>query len=120
MPFDLGVFASGLVQTMPPYPIVGGGFIFDANGYRHHIFTATTTFQIIKGSTDPTRRYDMLVVAGGGGSGPGAGAPVTGAGGAGGLFSTTSWALPVGVYTLSQSVAAAQSEATELLLLLEP
>ena len=101
MPFDLGVFASGLIQTMPQYPIVGGGVIVDANGYRHHIFTATTTFQIIRGAPDPTRRFDMLVVAGGGGSGPGAGTTVTGAGGAGGLFSTTSWALSNGVYAVT-------------------
>ena len=101
MPFDLGVFASGLIQTMPEYPIVGGGVIVDANGYRHHIFTATTTFQIIRGAPDPTRTYDMLVVGGGGGSGPGAGANINGGGGAGGLFSTSSWALPVGVYTVT-------------------
>lgn len=101
MPFDLGIFAANLIQQMPNYPIVGGGLIVDAAGQRHHIFTATSSFQIIKTGVNSSYAFDMLVVAGGGGAGPGAGTTISGAGGAGGLISTSSWALRTGVYSVT-------------------
>ncbi len=72
-----------------------GGTISDLFGFRHHVFTASDTFEILSG----TRPIDLLLVGGGGGGGGyqfGAGG-----GGAGGVRVLQNQALGVDTYTVT-------------------
>lgn len=73
-------------------PIIRGGEVSIAGGYKIHTFRSTSSFQVIEGG-----QVEYLVIAGGGGGGRAIG----GGGGAGGMLNATQSLLPGTPYTIT-------------------
>ena len=87
-------------------PTLGtGGSIVALNGYNYHVFTSSGTFQVTQGGTNEA---GALVIAGGGAGG----GSIGGGGGAGGvLYSSASFPLSTGSYTVTVGAGGVRSPA---------
>ena len=84
-----------------------GGTIVALNGYNYHVFTSSGTFEVTQVGSG-SEEAGALVIAGGGAGGGGMG----GGGGAGGvLYSSASFPLAIGPYTVTIGAGGVRSPA---------